>query len=539
MKHRIARNASAALVGAILICIIPVTNAFALATISSVNPSASPRGVQISNVQINGSAFSSLFTPTVSFGSGIAVSNVRVQSGSVLLVDIDISASAPFGVHTVTVDDGLGSPSSCQCFTVTPPPTISSMSPATLAVGTSAPITFTITGTGFLPNAVVQVSGNAVSAVTQTVASDGKSLTVKLSASSTAVTGSRNVTVMNTDGQSATCSGCVLIVGPPRATGLFPAQRAGGLSDKIIDIVGSGFDNTTTVVFSGSEISIVGSVQRISGTNLRATIHIASGVPLDSHDVTFDNPDNGGHSVCSACFTITGPTSISIATPSTVNGPIVATFSQPVSGVSSSNSFVRFTGHTYNLATTITCADQDGFVTSCATGFVKTASLQPTSNITPGQQYTVHIAESGQPAITDFGGLTVSQATMDFRGGLFQQGEGAATAFTWRTVNTASAFGGSYVVDHVAGASASYRFTGSSITWYTNIGPNYGIADLYVELYQLEPPPKLGHNRVPSSVGKVFGSRMGRPASSKPLAHVCFTYARPAINFPVTRSSTK
>ena len=81
------------------------------------------------------------------------------------------------------------------------------------------------------------------------------------------------------------------------------------------------------------------------------------------------NPDNGGHSVCSACFTITGPTSVSIATPSTVNGPIVATFSQPVSGVSSSNSFVRFTGHTYNLATTITCADQDGFVTSCATGF--------------------------------------------------------------------------------------------------------------------------------------------------------------------------
>src|SRR5205085_215366 len=131
------------------------------------------------------------------------------------------------------------------------------------------------------------------------------------------------------------------------------------------------------------------------------------------------NPDNGGHSVCSACFTITGPTTGSIATPSTVNGPIVATFNQPVSGVSSSNSFVRLTGTTSNLATTITCADQDGFVASCATGFVKTATLQPSTNITPGQHYTVHIAEAGQPAITDFGGLTVSPATMDFRGGLF------------------------------------------------------------------------------------------------------------------------
>jgi bacillopeptidase F len=75
----------------------------------------------------------------------------------------------------------------------------------------------------------------------------------------------------------------------------------------------------------------------------------------------------------------------------------------------------------------------------------------------------------------------VAQAAQDFRGGLLQQGEGAATAATWRTVKTASAFGGSYVVDHLAGASASYRFTSSSIIWYTNIGPNYGIADLYVD----------------------------------------------------------
>src|SRR5262249_5250334 len=160
-------------------------------------------------------------------------------------------------------------------------------------------------------------------------------------------------------------------------------------------------------------------------SNLRVTLDISnSASPDETSDVTFNNSDNGGHSVCTGCFMITGPTSVSITTPSTVNGPIVATFSQPVRGVAARNPLLRVPRHTYNLTTTITCADQDGFVTSCATGFVKTASLKPTSNITPGQNYTVHIAESGQPAITDFGGLTVSEATMDFRGGLFQQGEG-------------------------------------------------------------------------------------------------------------------
>ncbi|HLW18504.1 MAG TPA: hypothetical protein VKV69_14200, partial [Actinomycetota bacterium] len=423
-----------------------------------------------------------LLTPTFSFSpaTGIII-NSSHASGSDYVVNVSIATSAPTGSRDVIVNDGLGSSTCTKCFTVTPPPTVSSINPTTLASG-GGPITYTITGTGFLPGATVQISGNGVTAGSATVAGDGKSLTIPLAAASTAVAGVRNVAVTNTDSQQGKCTGCLLIVGPPRATGIFPAQRAAGLTNQVIYFVGSGFDSTTTVAFSSSKITQHSPAEFLNANTLRTTIDVSgTATPGTTSDVTFDNSDNGGHSVCTGCFTITGPTSVAITTPSTVNGPIVATFSQPVSGVSSSNSFVRFTGHTYNLATSIACADQDGFLTNCATGSVKTAMLQPTSNITPGQHYTVHIAESGQPAITDFGGLTVSEATQDFRGGLFQQGEGAASAFTWRVVKTANAFGGSYVVDHVAGASASYRFTGSQITWYTIIGPNYGIADLYVD----------------------------------------------------------
>jgi hypothetical protein len=479
MKVPFARRASLIVVGAIMLLMVPITDAFALATISAVKPAASPRGVQIANVEIDGSSFSNLLKPTVDFGSGIAVSNVRVQSSTVLFVDIDIASNAAFGVRTVTVDDGLGA-DSCQCFTVTPPPTLSGVvSPSNLAVG-GGPVTYTIGGTGFLNGATIQISGLGVTAGATTVAGDGKSLTVPLTAASTAVTGSRNLTVTNVDGQSATCFNCFTVVGPPRAAGLFPAQRAGGLSSQNIDIVGSGFDNTTTVAFSGSGIT-QNSLQRISSTNLRVNITTAPDAALGARDVTFNNTDNGGHSVCTGCFTITGPTTVSITTPSTINGPAVVTFSQPVSGVSSSNTFIRYSSHTYNLPTALTCADRDGFLTSCATGFVMTATLRPTANIIPGEYYTVRVAVAGQPPITDFGGLTVAETSQNFRGGLFQQGESIATAFAWRTVKTTAAYGGSYVADHVAGASAAYRFTGAAIIWYTNIGPNYGIADLYVD----------------------------------------------------------
>jgi bacillopeptidase F len=112
---------------------------------------------------------------------------------------------------------------------------------------------------------------------------------------------------------------------------------------------------------------------------------------------------------------------------------------------------------------------------------VKTAFLRASSLLTSGQDYTVTIAATGTSPITDFGGSTVDQTTKDFRGGLIQQAEGPASTSTWRLAKTLSAYGGSFVIDHTAGATASYGFRGSSIIWYTSIGPSYGIADLYVD----------------------------------------------------------
>jgi hypothetical protein len=56
-----------------------------------------------------------------------------------------------------------------------------------------------------------------------------------------------------------------------------------------------------------------------------------------------------------------------------------------------------------------------------------------------------------------------------------------AIHYGWRTKFKPSAFGGSYDMDHLAGASASFTFTGKSVIWYTVTGPSQGKAAVSID----------------------------------------------------------
>ncbi|MDP9329898.1 MAG: hypothetical protein M3P11_04565 [Actinomycetota bacterium] len=55
------------------------------------------------------------------------------------------------------------------------------------------------------------------------------------------------------------------------------------------------------------------------------------------------------------------------------------------------------------------------------------------------------------------------------------------TAGGWSLVDTASAGGGGYVVNDVAGATATLRFTGTGATWITVRGPSMGRAEIWID----------------------------------------------------------
>src|SRR5207302_1848775 len=56
-----------------------------------------------------------------------------------------------------------------------------------------------------------------------------------------------------------------------------------------------------------------------------------------------------------------------------------------------------------------------------------------------------------------------------------------AATYVWPTVTTSSATGGSYVRERSAGATATFAFTGSSITWLTVTGPDQGKASVAID----------------------------------------------------------
>jgi GH25 family lysozyme M1 (1,4-beta-N-acetylmuramidase) len=73
-------------------------------------------------------------------------------------------------------------------------------------------------------------------------------------------------------------------------------------------------------------------------------------------------------------------------------------------------------------------------------------------------------------------------------------------AGSWGSVANASAGGGAYVVNDVAGATASLKFTGTGVTWRTARGPRMGRAEIWidgalrktVDLYAAEPRFHVG-----------------------------------------------
>jgi bacillopeptidase F len=62
-----------------------------------------------------------------------------------------------------------------------------------------------------------------------------------------------------------------------------------------------------------------------------------------------------------------------------------------------------------------------------------------------------------------------------------EQESSLATTYTWRAIPNTKALGGSYTTERLAGARASYPFTGTSVIWYTVLGPDQGTASVTID----------------------------------------------------------
>lgn len=178
-------------------------------------------------------------------------------------------------------------------------------------------------------------------------------------------------------------------------------------------------------------------------------------------------------------FDATPPT-VSINTPATAASPVVLTFSEPVKNVAPADITLS---PAPSGGTTMVCVNGSTAV-NCLTGPVRTVVITATPYLVPGQTYVVTANKAGVATpITDLAGNRLAQTNKTFRASLKEQESSKAASYhlTWSAVSTAHASGGRYVKTATRDASASFVFSGTSITWVTVTSPKMGKAAVYVD----------------------------------------------------------
>lgn len=284
--------------------------ASAVVSVTSVNPNTLGRGATNAVIAINGTGFVSGATVSIS-GSGDTVNSVTFVSSTLLNATVTISSGATLSSRNVTVDNpGPGGVATCSnCLTIASAPSISSLSPNDRgqgAVNQNILITGSNFGAGTWTSSSVWFSGTGIT-VNSVTRTNSTHLTVNVSISSSAATGSRSVTVRNPNLGQVTDSGAFTVNAKPTISSLSPSSRARGQSNQNIVITGSGFLSgswsTSRVVFSGTGITVI-SVTRTNSTHLTVRISVSASATLGARTVTVTNLDGGVGSKASA-FTVT------------------------------------------------------------------------------------------------------------------------------------------------------------------------------------------------------------------------------------------
>lgn len=171
-----------------------------------------------------------------------------------------------------------------------------------------------------------------------------------------------------------------------------------------------------------------------------------------------------------------------LATPSGVVGPLTVSFNEIVHNVTTANVAVTAVGTGSTVPSTLTCWSKRGAQVDCATGNVITAILTPSGPLIPGQTYTAAVNPAGVvPQILDLAGNPATPIEQGFAPPTEIEQGSPAVVYAWRQVRAPRAYGRSYVVERSAGATATFAFTGSSVTWYTARGPTQGKASVSID----------------------------------------------------------
>ena len=413
-------------------------------TITGVSPSSLNAGAVNQTLTVTGTDFVSGASLATAFsGSNITVLSTTFVNATTLTVNVSISSGAATGPRTFTVANGDGSiATSGSIFTVNAAPTVTAVSPTSLAQGATNQ-SLTITGTDFVSGASLATvfSGTGIT-VNSTTLNSATSLTVNISITGGAPTGTRVITVTNGDGSIATSGSIFTVNAAPTVTAVSPTSRGQGATSQNLTVSGTGFESGATATFSNTGIT-VNSTTYVSATSLTVNVTIAGNATVGSGTITVMNPDDGS-ATSGSIFTVnTAPSPVSVSPSSLNQGAISQTLTLTGTGfVSGATTTFSGTGITVNSTTFVNSTTLTVNVTIAGGATVGSSTITVTNpdagNSTSGSIFTVNAAPTitgVSPASRDQG--AVSQ-NLTVTGTDFVNGASLATVFsgTLITVNS-------------------------------------------------------------------------------------------------------
>jgi hypothetical protein len=350
-------------------------------------------------------------------GNGVTVTScVSGSGGTTLTCVVTVGTGATAGVDSVSVDSSTSFANGLYVAG----PSITSIAPAAMVVGTPVGTVFALTGTGFTNTMTGSVSDNAsgtLNGIVQFVSATSANFVVTASPTtpdiSSVANGSDSVTLSQVVAAGVNVSSppfSLTVDGPPAVTSLVTFATAGtsgvgvGATAQGIVIHGVGFatgatvtafTNTSGVADPNVTVTVTG--VNTAGTAITATVAVAAGDTNTAVGYTVTNTDGGKAVVSAFQFPITidaGPVITSVA-PSTGLAGATTNFTLTGTGYTAS-SVVSISSNGSCGATTFVSATS--LTVSCTLGVAQsTASNMIVTNPDGGTASTVILAAATPP----------------------------------------------------------------------------------------------------------------------------------------------
>lgn len=320
-------------------------------TVSSITPATVMAGSGPLSLTVSGTGF--LSTTTVQVG-GVADVTSYVSSSQVTATvsPTQLASGAQLSVIALNGSTSSGSGAAVNLQVTNPSPVITLFTPSALMAGAASP-TLTLVGTGFVPETTIDVNGSART----TIFVSPTQVSVTLSASDVASTGSLSLTAVNAVPGGGTSTAMTVPVNNPAPIGPFtlspPLVFTGTTTPTTVTVTGRNFIPASTVELSGAAVATT----YVSATQLTFQLTVEDEATSQQIPVAVMNPAPGGGTFLAAELNILPQTATPVITQVSPSQFVAGSGTTPMT-VYGSNLFAQLNSGTFGVPLILTSSVQ-------------------------------------------------------------------------------------------------------------------------------------------------------------------------------------